>query len=1087
MRLVRLLLLASVAISAQDSPPAATPSKFVTATFNGLKLRSIGPAVASGRVIAFAVHPQNRAHYYAAVASGGVWKTVNGGTTWTPVFENEGSYSIGAITLDPKNPSTVWVGTGEANAQRSVSYGDGVYRSDDGGKSWKNLGLKQSEHIGRIVIDPRDSNVVYVAAQGPLWAAGGDRGLYKTADSGKTWKKILEIGEHTGVTDIVIDPQDSNILVAASWQRRRHFFTYIGGGPESAIHRSTDGGATWTKMKPGLPTEDMGRVTFAATPANPRLLYASIDAANKTGGVFASTDFGASWEKRSSREIAAMYFGRIFADPVNADRVYLTELRISESLDGGRTWKLVPGRHKHVDSHAIWQDLQQPDYMLVGCDGGIYETFDRGANWAFKANLPITQFYDVEVEQGTSFYSVYGGTQDNATLGGPARTRSSTGIVNSDWFVTVFGDGFQTRIDPQDPNIIYSEFQYGGVVRYDKRTGERTGIQPREGKGDAAHRWNWDAPLLISPHSNTRLYFGAQRLYRSDDRGDTWKAVSPDLSRALDRDKLPVMGRLWGPDAVARHTSTAAYGNLTVVVESPKKEGLLAAGTDDGLIHVSENGGLDWKKIDGMPGAPKDGYITRILPSQANASVMYATLSNHQNGDFKPYVFKSSDTGRTWTSISGDLPANGPVWAIAEDHVNPNLLFVGTEYGLFFSVEGGQKWVRLKGGLPTIAVRDLGIQRKENDLVVATFGRGFYVLDNYAPLRELKADTLAQEGVLLSTRDALLYVESNVFGTRAKGFQGEAYYAAENPAFGATFTYYLNEAVKTRAQRRRDAEKKAIEKKTDFPIATLDDVRGEAEEEAPAILLAVTDSAGRVIRTLTGANTAGTQRASWDLRDPAITLPPAATFEGEVFSPQPTGALVTPGVYKVQLFKRVAGVVAPLGAAQSFNVGAYGSSPLITQDRKGLQDFQRKAAALQRAVAAALESANTTKTRLGEMSRAADQAQSADGSFRTEVRALDKRINDILKSLRGDSVLREKQVPQPPSISERSGSLVQRSQSKPTQTATESYNIAAEEFETVLAKLRQLVETDVRNLERKLDVAGAPHTSGRLPEWKRVK
>ncbi|MEE9169566.1 MAG: glycosyl hydrolase, partial [bacterium] len=518
---------------------------FSAKTFAGLKLRSIGPALSSGRVGDIAVHPNNRGHYFVAVSSGGVWKTENSGTTWQPVFDKEGSYSIGCVTIDPKNPFVVWVGTGENNSQRSVSYGDGIYKSVDGGKSWKNLGLKNSQHIGKIVIDPRDSKVVYVAAQGPLWNAGGDRGLYKTTDAGETWGKILDISENSGVTDLVYDPRDPDIMYAASYQRRRRVWTLIDGGPESAIYKSEDGGANWRKLTKGLPKDDMGRIGLAISPVNPDVVYAIIEAADGTGGFFRSIDRGENWKKRSKYVSGSpQYYQEIVCDPKEVDRVYSLDTRLQVTDDGGKTFRRVGGRYIHVDYHALWIDPDDTNYLLVGNDGGVYESFDRGATWHFKANLPVTQFYRVSVDNDFPFYNVYGGTQDNATLGGPSRTTNVHGIRNSDWFITRGGDGFETQVDPEDPNIVYSQSQYGGLVRFDKRSGERISIQPQPGKGEEGLRWNWNSPLLISPFSHTRLYFASNILFRSDDRGDSWQAVSPDLSRQLDRNQLKVMGKI---------------------------------------------------------------------------------------------------------------------------------------------------------------------------------------------------------------------------------------------------------------------------------------------------------------------------------------------------------------------------------------------------------------------------------------------------------------------------------------------------------------------------------------------------------------
>ena len=1059
-----------------------------TATFNGLRLRSIGPAFTSGRVIGIAVDTNNVSRYFVAAASGGVWKTVNAGTTWTPVFDREGSYSIGCIVLDPKNPLTVWVGTGENNSQRSVSYGNGVYRSDDGGKTWKNVGLKTSEHIGRIAIDPKDSNIVYVAAQGPLWGPGGDRGLYKTTDGGKTWKQILKISEHTGVTDVVIDPQNPETLYAAAYQRRRHMWTLIDGGPESALYKSTDAGATWNKLRAGLPTTEMGRIGLAISPVDSNVIYAQVEAADRKGGIFRSSDRGGSWEKRNDFDTTAMYYSRIVADPKDVDRIYVMNVFLMVSTDGGRTLRRLGEKSKHVDNHEIWIDPANTDHYLVGCDGGVYESYDRGANWDFKSNLPITQFYDITTDNAKPFYNIYGGAQDNFSFGGPSRTRNVSGIVNSDWFVTHGGDGFRSQVDPEDPNTIYAELQNGNLIRHDKRTGERMAIQPQVGRGEDSLRWNWDSPFIISPHSHTRLYFAADKLFRSDDRGDSWQVISGQLSRGLDRDKLPVMGKIWSIDAVAKNASTAFFGNASALAESPQKDGLIYVGTDDGLLQITEDGGKNWRRVEKPLDVPELAYVSRIVASNTATNTVYVAFENHQNADFKAYLLKSTDAGRTRTSIKGNLPSNQPVWAIAEDHVNPNLLFAGTEFGLFFSIDGGQKWLQLKGGLPTIQVRDLSIQKRENDLVVGTFGRGIYILDNYTPLRSLTPEMLKQEALLFPVKDAMMYIQSQPIGGRGKSFQGESYYTAENPSFGATFTYYLKDALKTKKEKRQEAEKETAKKGAIVPIPSRSELSSEEEEEAPAIIFTVTDSGGRVVRRLTGPITAGVQRVSWDLRYPAASLPPPPNPEAEdPFSEGPAGPLVMPGTYKVSVARRVDGVIRPFGQTQEFQVTVEGQENMSASDRAALVEFQQKVARLQRAVTGALEAANALKPRLAAIRRALIETPSAGDALLAEATTLDKRTNEILRALRGDSALRSRNMNLPPSINERVGDIVggqRMSTSRPTQTQINQYAAAAQDFETTLAQLRQLIEGDLSRLEKQMEAAGAPWTPGRIPEWK---
>jgi photosystem II stability/assembly factor-like uncharacterized protein len=1059
-----------------------------TPTFNGLRFRSIGPAFTSGRVIGFAVEPNNPSHYFVASASGGVWKTVNNGNTWTPVFEREGSYSIGCIALDPKNPLTVWVGTGENNSQRSVSYGSGVYKSDDGGKTWRNVGLKNSEHIGRIAIDPKDSNIVYVAAQGPLWGPGGDRGLYKTTDGGKTWKNILNISENTGVSDVEIDQNNPETLYAAAYQRRRHMWTLIDGGPESAIYKSTDAGATWNKSRAGLPTNDMGRIGLAISPADSNVIYATIESGDRKGGIFRSNDRAGSWEKRNDFDAGAMYYGHVVADPKDVDRIYIMNVFLMVSDDGGRTLRRLGEKSKHVDNHEIWIDPSNNDHYLVGCDGGVYESWDRGANWYFKSNLPVTQLYDVTTDNATPFYNVFAGAQDNFAFGGPSRTRNASGIVNSDWWVTQGGDGFRTQVDPEDPNTIYAELQNGNLVRDDKRSGERHGITPEVGRNEDPLRWNWDSPFIISPHSHTRLYFAADKLFRSDDRGDSWKVISGQLSRNLDRDKLPVMGKVWSMDAIAKNQSTAFFGNASALAESPKKDGLIYVGTDDGLIQITEDGGKNWRKVEKIGDVPELAYVSRIVASVNDPNTVYVAFENHQNADFKPYLFKSTDAGRTWTSIKSNLPANQPVWGIAEDNVNPNLLFAGTEYGLFFTVDGGGKWIQLRGGLPTIQVRDIVIQRRENDLVLGTFGRGFYILDNYTPLRAVTPEMLKQDASLFPVKDALMYIQAQPIGGRGKSFQGESFFTAENPPFGATFTYYLKEELKTKKAKRQDAERVAQRSGAAVRLPSGAELSAEEQEEAPAIIIVISDSQGRVIRRLTGPVTAGFQRVNWDLRYPASSLPPPPNPDGEdPFADPPGGPLVMPGTYKVSMLKRVDGVTTPIAQSQEFQVTVEGLDRMSPADRIALVEFQQKAARLQRAVSGATQAANSLTPRFAAIRRALVETPNAPESLLNDAAALEKRKNEILRALQGDQALRQRNFNLPPSINERVGSVVgvqRMSTARPTQTQMDQYTHAAAEFEGVLSQLRQLIEVDLQKLEMRMEAAGAPWTPGRIPEWK---
>ncbi len=1064
---------------AEDNGPPKLDSKLVS----GLAWRGIGPALMSGRVIDIAVDPVKRSTWYVAAASGGVWKTTNAGTTFEPIFDTYGSYSIGCVSIDPNNHLVIWVGTGENNSQRSVGYGDGVYKSLDGGKSFKNVGLKNSEHIAKILIDPRDSDVVYVAAQGPLWAPGGDRGLYKTTDGGKTWKKVLEISENTGVTDVHFDPRNPDVLYAAAYQRRRHVWTLIDGGPESGVYKSTDAGATWRKINKGLPQGDKGRIGLAVSPQNPDVVYAIVEAAYDGSGFYRSEDGGENWKKMSDYlSSSPQYYQEIYADPHQFDRIYSMDTYMMVSDDGGKTFKRLGEKWKHVDNHALVFDPDDPNHLIIGCDGGVYETWDRGKTYHYKANLPITQFYKVAVDNSEPFYYVYGGTQDNATQGGPSRTKNVHGIRNSDWFVTVFGDGFDPAVDPENPNIVYSHWQYGNLIRYDRQTGERVDIKPQEDKDGPPLRWNWDSALMISPHSPSRLYFGAQILFRSDDRGDSWRAVSPDLTRNLDRNKLKVMGRVWSVDAVAKNRSTSFYGTIVALTESPLLEGLIYVGTDDGLVQVTEDGGQNWRRIERVGDVPEMTYVNDLEASLHDVNTVYAVFNNHKMGDFKPYVYVSRDRGKSWTSISGNLPERGSVYTIKQDHVNPKLLFVGTEFGVFFTVDEGKKWIQLKKGMPVIAVRDLEIQRRENDLVAASFGRGFFILDDYTPLRELSDALLQKEAHIFPIKKAWMYIQARPLGGREKAFQGASFFTAPNPPFGAVFTYYLKESLTTRKEKRKKQESRLAKAGKDVFYPPWEALKAEDREEKPTVILTVRDAEGNVVRRLRGKTRAGIHRVAWDFRYPPYR-PTQLKSEGG------NGPLALPGTYTVSLAKRVDGVLTELVPPTEFEVEPLGRSSLPPQDRAAVLAFQKQTGELQRAVMGANEAAKEAANRLKYIKATIENTPTLDPALWQEARALELHLMDLSERINGDPTRRRRSEPAMRGIMARINQIVRGHWSAttgPTQTHRKNYEIAAEEFGEILDDLRQLIETDLPALERKLEEAGAPWTPGRgVPKWRR--
>ncbi len=1058
------------------------PPDAVAKAVAGLSFRGIGPAFMSGRIGDIVVDPERKSTWYIGVSSGNVWKTVNAGTTWDPIFDSYGSYSIGCLAIDPGNRHVIWVGTGENNSQRSVGYGDGVYKSIDGGKHFENVGLKNSEHIGKILIDPRDTDVVFVAAQGPLWSPGGDRGLYKTIDGGKTWDLVLDISENTGVTDVHFDPRNPDVLYAASYQRRRHVWVLLNGGPESAIYKSTDGGENWRKINKGLPEVDMGRIGIAVSPIKPDVLYAIVEAAQGKGGFYRSEDRGENWVRQNDYISGSpQYYQEIYADPHMFDRVFSLDTYVMVTSDGGKTWERFGREFKHVDEHAIYFDPEDSDHLILGNDGGLYETWDFGKNYRYTANLPVTQFYKIAVDNDTPFYNVYGGTQDNATQGGPTRTNNIHGIRNSDWIVTVFGDGFEPAIDPTDPNIVYSQWQYGGLVRFDKKTGERVDIKPQEDAGGPPLRWNWDSGLIISPHLHTRLYYGSQILFRSDDRGDSWRAVSGDLTRNLDRNKLEVMDRVWSVDAVAKNNSTSFYGTIVALSESPLKEGLIYAGTDDGLIQVTEDGGENWERVDKFADVPEMAYVNDIRASLFDENVVFAAINNHKKGDFKPYVIKSENRGRKWKLISGSLPERGSVYSVTQDHVNPDLLFAGTEFGVFFTVDGGGKWTQLKKGIPTISVRDLAIQRRENDLVAGTFGRGFYVLDDYTPLRGLTAETLDKEGVIFPVKKALMYVEARPMAGKDKAYQGAAFFTAPNPPFGATFTYYLKDALETRQALRQKKESELQKKGDDVFYPAWDELKAEDREEDPAIVLTVRDNRGEVVRRVDGETTAGIHRVTWDFRYPG--------FEPTKLESDGYGPLALPGSYNVSLDKRIDGRMTTIAGPVDFEVAPVGEPSLPPADRESVLAFAKQTRELQRAVFGANEVVKEAANRVRYIKQTIEKTPGLDPSFLGWARDLELRLADLGEQFRGDPTTSDRSEPAMPGIMDRINQIIWGlwgTTSAPTATHRKNFEIASEAFAIAATDLRQIVDTDLPALERELESAGAPWTPGRgVPDWPR--
>ena len=1083
--LTKLLYVCAIAISFTSSIEALAEENAKRHPLAGLPLRNIGPAYPSGRISDFAFHDTH--HYLVATASGGLWETTNDGTTWNPLFDKEGSYALGVVEIDPSNSNIVWVGSGENNAQRSVGYGDGVYKSTDGGQTWNNVGLTESGHISQIWINPKDGDHVLIAAQGPLWSPGGDRGLFETRDGGESWQSLLSIDEHTGINEFVIHADHPEHIVASSYQRRRHVWTLINGGPGSGIHRSMDGGKTWQETNRGLPKDDMGRIGIAAAPSKPDRIYAIIEASDEEKGVYLSDDFGQSWSKQSAHMTTSpQYYNELVVDPHNAARVYSLDTYTSVSEDAGKTFKRISAKHRHVDDHALWINPDNTKHLIIGGDGGIYSSWDRGQTWRHVQNLPITQFYRVQPDNAEPFYNVCGGTQDNNSLCAPSRTTVVHGITNADWHIILGGDGYKSQSDPTDPNIIYTQYQYGGLARYDRRTQERLYITPTPPSGVNSYKWNWNTPLLISPHNPKRIYYAAEYVFRSDDRGDNWQVISPDLTRQLDRNTLEVMDRVWSVDAIAKNDSTSIYGSIIGFSESPVQPDLLYAGSDDGVISVSTDGGTNWASSTRFRGVPDMSLVEDLVASSHDANVAYAVFDNHKRGDYRPYVLKTTNQGKSWQSISGNLPERGSAHTIAEDPVDPNLLFVGTEFGLFFSQNGGEEWTELTS-LPTIAVRDIEIQARENDLVVGTFGRGIYILDNYTPLRTSTANLESTDATLFPVRDAWLYVQGDLWGTSGgdKGSQGDDFFVANNPYYGAAFSYFLKDGLSSQREQRRKREKEREKAAQDTPYPSWDALRSEDQEQAPSLVVEITDASGTVVRRIPAKHKKGLHRVVWDMRYPSPDPVQLADAAPPAFGPPPSGPLALPGQYTAQLVKRVDGKPEAIGEPSTFTLKALALSPETTGDRSALLAFQQQSAELLLAVTGANQSSAELRERVNYLRRALDVTAATDSTDHVTLRSLQSRLDAIDIALRGDRTVRSRNEPAPMSITDRVQRIRRdswRSQSPATGVHQDSYQIAAEEFVSVLEALKA-VSADLQRFEQGLDLRGAPWTPGRLPSW----
>ena len=1006
MRILKLLTIASTLLIISQKNTFGQ-NKEDSNIYSELKFRSIGPALMSGRISDITIHPENQNIWYVTAGSGGVWKTENAGTTWNPIFDNQKSYSIGCIALDPQNTNIIWVGTGENVGGRHVAYGDGIYKSEDGGKSWNNMGLAKSEHLSKIIIHPKTSNTIWVASQGPLWSKGGERGIYKSIDGGKTWKQTLGNNEWIGATDLIIDPRNPDILYAATWQRHRTVAGYMGGGPGTGIYKSNDGGDTWKKLNNGLPKSNMGKIGLAISPQKPDVIYAAIELNRRKGGVYKSDNQGANWQKMSdavSGGTGPHYYQEIYASPHVFDEIYLADNYMQVSYDGGKTFTRMNETEKHVDNHAVAFKKDDPEYILVGCDGGLYESFDKTKNWKFIDNLPLTQFYKIAVDDSKPFYYIYGGTQDNNTQGAPSQTDNIHGIRNCDWFIVLGGDGHQPATEPGNPNIVYAQWQRGNLNRHDRITGENTNIKPQPEIGEKNERFNWDSPILVSPHNPKRLYFASQRVWKSEDRGDSWEAISKDLTKNIERISTPFFEKKQKWDNAWDLYAMSNYSTITSISESPVKEGLLYIGTDDGIIQITEDGGLNWEKINfnKINGLPNTAFVNDIKADLFNENIVYAVFDNHKYGDYKPYLFKSINKGKTWKNIASELPEKTLLWRIVQDHIDGDLMFLASEFGVYFTNNQGEKWQQLNNGIPNISVRDIAVQKTEDDLILGTFGRGIYILDDYSSLRSFNASKIKEEAVLFQPKDAYWYKQKRVLGGRRKAAQGDNYFVADNPPFGVNFTYYLKEKYTTKKDKRIKLEKKAETDNKELSIPNWKILEDEKNELEPKLWLFVYSNQNEIIRKIKANNIEGFNRINWDLNSESTN-----TISYKNLNNDDSGPLVTPGKYSAQLYKQIEGEFSSITDKINFNIQPLRQGALVETPYKTTVKFWQDVNQLRNKAYELTNDIKETEKQVNIMLKSYERAKYTDTTLHSNLLNIREKILNLKQKVGGSKVRSE--------------------------------------------------------------------------------
>jgi len=1066
-------LLAIFSTSAQKKKDTKNASSADEISLDAFKMRNIGPAFLSGRIADIVFDPQDDNVWYVGVGSGGVWKTENAGTTWTPIFDDQESYSIGCLAIDSQNPAHIWVGSGENVGGRHVAYGDGVYFSADGGKKWKNVGLKDSQLISKIIIHPENSNVVWVAAQGPLWNKGGDRGVYKTTDGGAHWKQVLGDTAWMGATDLMIDPRNPQVLYAATWERHRTVAAYMGGGPGTGIYRSDDGGENWTKLTQGLPDSNLGKIGLAISPQHPDVVYAAIEEDLTKGGVYRSNNRGEAWVKMSdavSGGTGPHYYQELYASPHQFDKLYLMNVRVLTSDDGGKTFVQLKEEKKHSDNHALVFKKDDPNYLMLGTDAGIYESFDGAENWRYIKNLPLTQFYKVAVNNAEPFYHIFGGTQDNGSAGGPSATDEAEGIANKHWYKTLFADGHQSATDPEFNDLIYAETQQGGLHRIDLTTGEPVFVQPQAAVGEPHERFNWDAPILVSPHHPARLYFASYRVWKSENRGDDWTPISGDLTRNEERITRPILGRQQSYDNPWDVGAMSNYNTITSLTESPLKEGLLYAGTDDGFIQVTEDGGNQWRKIPVTAlGLPERSFVNDIKADFFDENTVYVALDNHKEGDLKPYLYKSTDKGATWKSISSNLPQPNLVWRLVQDFINKDLLFIATEKGLYTSLNGGTSWQQLPG-TPRISFRDLTLQKREHDLVAASFGRGFFVLDDYSALREMQGENLSRKGKLFPPRTAKWYIPKSIIGNT-----GADYYFAENPTFGAVFTYHLSQEYKSSKAIRKASEKKLNEKAQQVPFPGWDALDRETLETEAMVVLEIQDEQGNIIRKVKEKAAKGSHRIAWNLRH---YNPFPIKENGEAGGSN--GALASPGTYNARLFLEDKGKTELLDGPVRFEVKRIHKGVLQGVSYADYNRFREETSAVIRTISALDDAVDRSLNKVKALRTAALKSTLPTGAMEAKLVSVENRLHQLKKEMEGS--------PARNAIGERNPAGMQtflyialrglRSTYGPTPLHRKGLEQARQLATAATALVKSISKDELPALEKELKAANAPYIMG---------